>query len=172
FLKRTEASLGEATLGTTTGLTWLNENTLTFNKTFGEKHDVNAVAGYTMQKFSNDKLFIYAFEFPDNRTGYHNISTALKPQKPSNSSSEWSMISYLGRVNYTFDDKYLFTLTGRVDGSSKFAEGKKYGFFPSGAFAWRASRENFMQNVTAINDLKFRVSYGVLGNQAIPPYQS
>lgn len=172
FLKRTEASLGEATLGTTNGLTWLNENTLTFNKTFGQKHDINAVAGYTMQKFQNNKLFVYAFEFPDNRTGYHNISTALKPQKPFNSSSEWSMISYLSRVNYTFDNKYLFTLTGRVDGSSKFAEGKKYGFFPSGAFAWRISKENFMQDIESINDLKFRASYGVLGNQAIPPYQS
>jgi TonB-linked SusC/RagA family outer membrane protein len=172
FLKRTEASLGEATLGTANGLTWLNENTLTFNKTFGQKHDINAVAGYTMQKFQNNKLFVYAFEFPDNRTGYHNISTALKPQKPFNSSSEWSMISYLSRVNYTFDNKYLFTLTGRVDGSSKFAEGKKYGFFPSGAFAWRISKENFMQDIESINDLKFRASYGVLGNQAIPPYQS
>lgn len=172
FLKRTEASLGEATLGKATGLTWLNENTLTFNQTFGQKHDINAVAGYTMQKFKNDKLFVYAFEFPDNRTGYHNISTALKPQKPFNSSSDWSMISYLGRVNYTFDDKYLFTLTGRVDGSSKFAEGKKYGVFPSGAFAWRVSKEKFMQNMESVNDLKLRVSYGVLGNQAIPPYQS
>ncbi len=172
FLKRTQASKGEATLGTTNGITWLNENTLTYNNNFGEKHQLNAVAGYTMQKFHNDKLFVYAFDFPDNRTGYHNISTALKPQKPFNTSSDWSMISYLGRANYTFDNKYLFTLTGRIDGSSKFAEGKKYGFFPSGAFAWRVSKENFMQHIESINDLKFRTSYGVLGNQAIPPYQS
>ncbi len=172
FLKRTEASNGEATLGTTNGLTWLNENTLTFNKTFGSKHAVNAVAGFTTQRFNNHKLFIYAFDFPDNRTGYHNIATGLKPQKPFNGESSWSMLSYLGRINYTFNDKYLFTVTGRVDGSSKFAEGAKYGFFPSGAFAWRLSREDFMQDLTAISDLKLRVSYGVLGNQAIPPYQS
>lgn len=172
FLKRTEASNGEASLGTTNGLTWLNENTLHYNNTFGGRHAVNALAGFTMQRFNNNKLFVYAFDFPDNRTGYHNISTALKPQKPFNAESTWSMISYLGRINYTFDEKYLFTLTGRVDGSSKFAEGKKYGFFPSGAFAWRISRENFMQDITALTDLKLRVSYGVLGNQAIPPYQS
>ena len=172
FLKRTEASKGEATLGTTNGMTWLNENTLTYNNTIGDKHDINALAGFTMQKFRNDKLFVYAFDFPDNRTGYHNISTGLKPQKPFNAESSWSMVSYLGRINYTFDNKYLFTLTGRVDGSSKFAEGKKYGFFPSGAFAWRVSRERFMENIESISDLKFRVSYGVLGNQAIPPYQS
>jgi TonB-linked SusC/RagA family outer membrane protein len=172
FLKRTEASKGEATLGTTNGMTWLNENTITYNNTFNERHAINAVAGFTLQQFRNDKIFIYAFDFPDNRTGYHNISTGLKPQKPFNAESSWSMLSYLGRVNYTLDDKYLFTLTGRVDGSSKFGESKKYGFFPSGAFAWRVSKEKFMENIESINDLKFRVSYGVIGNQAIPPYQS
>lgn len=172
FLKRTQASNGEASLGKTTGLTWLNENTLSYNNTFKSVHAVNAVVGYTLQQFRNDKLFIYAFDFPDNRTGYHNIAAALKPQKPYNAESEWSMVSYLGRVNYTFDNKYLLTLTGRIDGSSKFAEGKKYGFFPSGAFAWRVSREKFMQPLKAVSDLKLRLSYGVIGNQAIPPYQS
>lgn len=172
FLKRTQASLGEASIGKTTGYTWLNENTLTYDNTFNKRHTVDAVAGYTLQQFANDKLFVYAFDFPDNRTGYHNIGAALKPQKPSNSESSWSMVSYLARVNYTLDDKYLFTLTGRVDGSSKFAANNKYGFFPSGAFAWRVSKENFMQEVHAVSDLKLRASYGVLGNQAIPPYQS
>lgn len=172
FLKRTEASNGEASLGKTTGMTWLNENTLTYNKLFDNVHAVNAVVGYTMQQFKNEKLFVYAFDFPDNRTGYHNIGTALRPQKPGNSESQWNMISYLGRLNYTFDDKYLVTLTGRVDGSSKFSEGRKYGFFPSGAVAWRVSKEDFMQDITAISDLKLRASYGILGNQAIPPYQS
>src|SRR5690606_20359606 len=172
FLKRTEASNGEASLGRSIGNTWLNENTLSYINNFGSRHSVNAVVGYTMQQFKNEQMFVYAFDFPDNRTGYHNIGTALNPQKPANSESEWSMISYLGRVNYTLDDKYLFTLTGRVDGSSKFAEGNKYGFFPSGAFAWRMSKERFMENINSINDLKLRASYGVIGNQAIPPYQS
>lgn len=172
FLKRTEASKGEASLGKSIGNTWLNENTLSYNNHFGDRHNVNAVLGYTMQQFQNEQMFVYAFDFPDNRTGYHNIGAALNPQKPSNSESEWSMISYLGRVNYTLDDKYLFTLTGRVDGSSKFADGNKYGFFPSGAFAWRISREKFMENMEAISDMKLRASYGVIGNQAIPPYQS
>lgn len=172
FLKRTQASKGEASLGKSIGNTWLNENTLSYNNLFGSRHNVNAVVGYTMQQFQNEQMFVYAFDFPDNRTGYHSIASALNPQKPSNNESSWSMISYLGRANYTLDDKYLFTLTGRMDGSSKFAEGKKYGFFPSGAFAWRVSREGFMKDIKAINDLKFRASYGVIGNQAIPPYQS
>jgi TonB-linked SusC/RagA family outer membrane protein len=172
FLKRTQASQGEASIGTVDGLTWLNENTLTYNKSWHDKHRINAVAGFTTQKFNNESLFTYAFGFPDGRTGYHNISVAQNPQTPVNNESQWTLISYIGRVNYTLSDKYLFTLTGRIDGSSKFAEGNKYGYFPSGAFAWRVSKEDFMQNITAISDLKLRVSYGVIGNQAIPPYQS
>jgi TonB-linked SusC/RagA family outer membrane protein len=172
FLKRTQASQGEASIGTVDGLTWLNENTLTYNKSWHDKHRINAVVGFTTQKFNNESLFTYAFGFPDGRTGYHNISVAQNPQTPVNNESQWSLVSYIGRVNYTLSDKYLFTLTGRIDGSSKFAEGNKYGYFPSGAFAWRVSKEDFMQNITAISDLKLRVSYGVIGNQAIPPYQS
>ncbi|WP_126973274.1 SusC/RagA family TonB-linked outer membrane protein [Gynurincola endophyticus] len=172
YLKRTEASNGEASLGKTIGSTWLNENTLSYNKSFDNDHRINAVVGFTAQRFQNEKLLVYAFDFPDNRTGYHDIYSALKPQRPRNFESSWSMLSYLGRVNYTIKDKYLFTLTGRVDGSSKFAAGNQYGFFPSGAFAWRISEEDFMLDQSTINDLKFRVSYGIIGNQAIPPYQS
>ena len=172
FLKRTEASKGEASIGDVNALTWLNENTLTFNKKVRNDDKLNVLAGYTIQKFNNESLFMYAFDFPDNRTGYHNIAAGLNPQKPANSESQWTLVSYLARVNYTFNNKYLFTLTGRIDGSSKFAEGKKYGYFPSGAFAWRVSDEKFMEDVKAISDLKFRVSYGVIGNQNIAPYQS
>ncbi len=172
YLKRTEASNGEASLGKTVGSTWLNENTLSYNKEFDNDHRINAVVGFTAQQFKNEQLYVYAFDFPDNRTGYHNIFTALKPQKPFNQESQWSMLSYLGRVNYTIKDKYLFTLTGRVDGSSKFSQNNQFGFFPSGAFAWRISQEDFMMDAAAISDLKLRVSYGVIGNQAIAPYQS
>lgn len=172
FLKRTQASQGEASVGSSDGLTWLSENTFTYNKSWRNKHRINAVVGYTAQKFNNESLFAYAFGFPDGRTGYHNIAVAENPQTPVNNESQWTLSSFLGRVNYTLSDRYLFTLTGRIDGSSKFAEGNKYGYFPSGAFAWRVSQEDFMKNITAISDLKLRVSYGVIGNQAIPPYQS
>lgn len=172
YLKRAQASKGEASVGTIQGSTWLNENTLTYSKQFKNEHSINAVAGFTAQQFQNESLFVYAFDFPDDRTGYHDISAALNPQKPFNAESKWTLVSFFGRVNYTIKDKYLFTVTGRSDGSSKFAEGNKYGFFPSGAFAWRISKEKFMENGHAISDLKFRASYGVVGNQAIPPYQS
>ena len=172
FLKRTQASQGEASVGSSDGLTWLSENTFTYNKSWRSKHRINAVAGYTAQKFNNESLFAYAFGFPDGRTGYHNIAVAENPQTPVNNESQWTLSSFLGRVNYTLSDRYLFTVTGRIDGSSKFADDNKYGYFPSGAFAWRVSQEDFMKNITAISDLKFRVSYGVIGNQAIAPYQS
>lgn len=172
YLKRTQASQGEASVGTSRGQTWLWENTLSYNKWFNGDHNLNVVAGQTVQQFQNEYLLAFAFDFPDDRTGYHDISAGLDPQKPINGESQWSLISYLARANYTFKNKYLFTLTGRVDGSSKFAPGNKYGFFPSGAFAWRISSEPFMDKLNWVSDMKFRTSYGVVGNQAIPPYQS
>ena len=172
FLKRTQASEGEASLAKSDGMTWLNENTLTYNNTFAGKHRVNALLGYTMQRFNMDRMNVISFGFPSNHTGYHNIYAGQKPQKPVNTESSWSMISYLGRLNYTFNNKYLFTLTGRIDGSSKFGINNKYAFFPSGAFAWRVSEEDFMKDIDQISDLKLRTSYGVIGNQSIPPYQS
>ncbi|MBC3541060.1 SusC/RagA family TonB-linked outer membrane protein [Rufibacter sediminis] len=172
FLKRTQASKGEASIGTVTGLTWLNENTLTYKPVINEDHVVDFLLGYTLQEFNNESLLAYSFDFPDARTGYHDISAGLLPQKPFSGESRWSMVSYLGRANYTLFDRFLFTLTGRVDGSSKFAAEKQYGFFPSGALAWRLSDEAFLQPFTFLSDLKVRTSYGIIGNQAIPPYQS
>ena len=172
YLKRTQSSQGEASVGTNRGQTWLWENTLSYNKRFNENHSLNMVVGQTMQQFQNEYLLTFAFNFPDDRTGYHNISAGLDPQKPINGESQWSLISYLGRANYTYKNRYLFTATGRVDGSSKFAKGNQYGFFPSGAFAWRVYNEPFMENVNWLSDMKIRTSYGVVGNQSIPPYQS
>ncbi|MDO7875869.1 TonB-dependent receptor [Hymenobacter sp. ASUV-10] len=172
FLKRTQASKGEASIGTVSGLTWLNENTLTYKPVLSENHAVDFLLGYTLQQFNNESLLVYAFDFPDSRTGYHDISAGLLPQKPANGESRWSLVSYLARVNYTLFNRFLFTGTGRVDGSSKFAAGKQYGFFPSGAVAWRLSDEEFVKQWSAVSELKLRASYGIIGNQAIPPYQS
>ena len=83
-----------------------------------------------------------------------------------------SLSSYMGRVNYTFNDKYLFTFTGRSDGASQLAEGKKWAFFPSGAFAWRLGDENFVKDLNVFSDLKLRVSFGQVGNSVVSPYQT
>jgi TonB-linked SusC/RagA family outer membrane protein len=172
YLKRTLASKGELAVVNAQALDWLSETTLSYGKVINSKHDIKALVGYTMEKYVNESTTNLAFDFPDDRLRYHDIGAALNPQRPSSAELSYSLVSWLGRVNYTFDKKYLLTLTGRVDGSSKFAEGNKFGFFPSAALAWRVSDEAFLQSVKSINDLKLRVSYGVIGNQSIAPYQS
>ncbi|WP_333864855.1 TonB-dependent receptor domain-containing protein, partial [Chitinophaga sp.] len=84
--------------------------------------------------------------------------------------SRFAFNSYFGRVNYGYLDKYLLTVTGRIDGSSKFGENNKYAFFPSAALAWRVSGEDFLKDHPVISNLKLRTSYGVTGNSEIPPY--
>lgn len=170
-LKRTENSLGEAASGTLQAFTWINTNTLNFDKAIGEG-TLNALVGFEAQKFNNESIQLLVFDFPDPRSGYHNLSAGQNPQPPSNGETQWSLISYLGRVNYSLANKYLFTVSGRLDGSSKFAEYNKYGFFPSAAVAWRMSEEDFLKSNTVISNLKLRGSYGVTGNQSIPPYGS
>jgi TonB-linked SusC/RagA family outer membrane protein len=170
-LKRTENSLGEASTGALQAFTWLSTNTLNYDTKLGNG-TLSALAGFEVQKFTNESLQLLVFDFPDPRSGYHNLSAGQNPQPPSNGETQWSLISYLGRVNYALANKSLITVSGRVDGSSKFAKGKKYGFFPSTALAWRVSEEDFLKGNTVISNLKLRGSYGVTGNQSISPYGS
>jgi TonB-dependent starch-binding outer membrane protein SusC len=173
WLKSAQGSKGEAGIATLNALTWLNENTLTLNTDVGERSNINAVIGYTAQEFTNERLVAYVFDIADPRMGYHSLAAGANPQPPVNGESKWSMTSYLGRVQYSMHNKYLFTVTGRVDGSSKFARQNRYGFFPSGAVAWRISEEAFMEPAAdVVSDLKVRGSIGIIGNQAIGPYAS
>src|SRR5204862_7466603 len=94
----------------------------------------------------------------------------LRP--PERGATDWALLSYLGRANYNLNDRYLFTLSARTDGSSRFAPGNKWAFFPSVAFAWRLASEPFMQNQALFSDLKLRVSYGRAGMQGISPYST
>ncbi|MBC7888256.1 MAG: TonB-dependent receptor [Ferruginibacter sp.] len=153
--------------------TFVNENLLNYNTNFN-KHTIDAVAGITYQSSKSENLNSGTFSgFLTDI--YRNNNLAAATVKPTNTNSGYSdnkLISYLGRVNYTFAGKYLLTLTGRVDGSSKFTKNDKYAFFPSGAVGWRVSEESFMQSVKAVSNLKLRASFGVSGNQAIGPYQS
>ncbi len=172
FLKRTEANNGEAVVATLNGASWLLENTVSYNKIFGTDHKLDAVVGFTTQAFSSEGLWAATLDFADNKTGYYAIQNGMKPQPSITYSSEWGMISFLGRVNYILKDKYLFTATGRVDGSSKFGENNRYGYFPSGSFAWRISNEEFFPKNETFSNLKARVSYGVIGNSDIGNYGS
>ena len=148
------------------GYTWLLENTLTYTKDF-DKHHFNILGGQTAQKYVSEITDIAVERFDDNRLGYYNLGAGL--DKTINTGySTWAMVSGIGRVIYNYDSKYYLTFSGRLDGSSKFGESHKYGFFPSVSAAWRITGENFMKSLDVINDLKLRMSAGTVGNEGIP----
>lgn len=152
--------------------TWLNENTLFYNRKLGDRNSINAVVGITFQGHRTEYLEASSQGFVSDELKAYSLQSGDTYNQPITNVPEWGLISYLGRVNYNLKDRYLFTVTGRIDGSSRFGEGNKYGIFPSGAFAWRMSDEDFIKNLGVIDDLKFRVSYGLTGNQEIGQYNA
>lgn len=165
-------SQGTGYLGTSNRYNWLNENTLTYSKTFNEDHAVDVVGGFTVQSFDTSSYNASSNNYFTNTLGTNNISIGSSVQTPTSNTTLNTLASYFGRVNYRFKGKYLFTFTMRADGSSRFGTAHKWGYFPSGAFAWRMSDEEFIRKIPAISDLKLRTSYGVTGNQEIGSYQS
>lgn len=152
-------------------LSYLNENILTYTKTFNTDHAVNVLAGYTYQNFKSESLSGSNTLFPDPVLQNHSLQSGSGTMRTSTNLVESKLISYLGRVNYTFKNKYLFTFTGRYDGSSKFGADNKYAFFPSAAIGWKINEEAFF-DIDAVSNLKIRASLGESGNQAISPYQT
>ncbi|WP_428232549.1 SusC/RagA family TonB-linked outer membrane protein [Flavobacterium sp.] len=164
---------GKAKLGYNQSFSWLNENTLTYTKTFAEKHHFTALAGFTRQKLTSETSTSGAEKFVNDILENNSLGGGAIATPPTSANSEWALESYIARINYGYHDRYLVTLTGRADGSSRFGASNKYSFFPSGSVAWRVSEEDFMK-VTAkvISNLKLRTSYGQTGNQEIPQYRS
>jgi TonB-linked SusC/RagA family outer membrane protein len=148
-----------------------SESLLTVDKTFG-MHKLNAVAGITFERGNGETESMTVTNFPNDLTRDANMALALDRAVINSSSTEQSLESFLARVNYTLLDKYLFTASIRTDGSSAFAENHKWATFLSGAFAWRAIDETFIQDLNIFSNLKFRVSYGETGNQAIGAYRT
>lgn len=149
---------------------WQEETFLSYNKEFGE-HSINSVLGLSWQERRYQANWVSAQGFSDNFFKYNRIQAASQPGAPGSDYDKWSMNSYFLRGAYTYRDKYLVTLTGRVDGSSRFGENNKYGFFPSVGLGWIVSNESFM-DVAPITNLKLRTSFGITGNTEIPSYQS
>lgn len=170
---RGSQSNGQAIRAQSNTAGWLNENTLTYDKTFGSS-TLNLLGGYSRQASDLDGDNMTNSQFVSDITGYYDIGAGTQTGGPSVSSraTRQTLESWLSRMNYSLLDRYLFTVTYRADGSSRFAVNKKWGSFPSAAFAWRASSEPFFKRFSAINDLKFRFSYGRVGNPSIRPYQS
>lgn len=144
---------------------WLNENTLTYQTEFGE-HTLDVLAGFTTQKFRSEGTFISATNYADDKV--QAISAAGQTALQSNV-QEWSLISYLARINYSYRDRYLLTASFRRDGSSRFGPQSRWGNFPSASVGWIVSEEDFW-NIEPISFLKLRASYGITGNFNIGNY--
>lgn len=166
------ATLGEAGQYTDRTTNILNENLLEYNKRLNDRNSFNVLLGMTYQRENSELLSASAYGFPTDFYKYNNLGIATTPQPGLSSRTQWTLLSYLGRINYNYDERFLLTATARVDGSSKFGRNNKYGFFPSGAFAWRLIHENFIQDMNFFNDLKLRLGYGHTGNEGIGMYNS
>ncbi|MBE7176449.1 MAG: TonB-dependent receptor [Mucilaginibacter polytrichastri] len=165
-------SQGNAGVRNRTEAFWSVENYLTYNKKFGENHSFTGLLGMSWQESNFNNSSATVSRFSTDYLQFNNLGAGgLNPQVASNRSKQ-SLNSYFGRINYSLKDKYLLTVTGRADGSSKFGENNKFAFFPSAALAWRISEESFLKDNKVISNLKLRTSYGVSGNSEIPAYTS
>ena len=158
---------GYAYTGESSNFNFLIENTLNYNKTIAKKHRINAVGGYTWQQWNNRTFGIQATQFVSEALQANNFQLASTASIPVTTNQNWALQSVLGRFNYTFDSRYLFTLTGRTDGASRLSVGNKWAFFPSIAGGWNVHKEPFMKNQNIFNELKIRASFGISGNQSI-----
>lgn len=146
--------------------TYSNENTLTFDKAFNEKHNVNVVAGFSLEHITTKGSGLVAVHVPYEEFGVDGLAMGT-PLSNNYYTSEANMMSYFGRATYSYDSRYIATVTFRADGSSKFAPGNKWGYFPSYALAWNVANEKFMRNQRVITVLKLRSSYGFTGNNRV-----
>jgi TonB-linked SusC/RagA family outer membrane protein len=145
---------------------YLTEFTLNYNRKIG-KHNINSVLGHTYQRWNVDGLQTTASQFPNDNLGYYAFQTANAQGVTTTTHQEWALASFLGRINYSFDNRYLFTFTGRSDGASRLAVGNQWAFFPSLAIGWNIHNEKFMDKFSFIETLKLRSSYGLSGNQSV-----
>lgn len=151
----------------------INENYLTYNKTFNRIHTLGVMGGYSYQSYRGEGWTAENRGFISNGFSFWNLGGGSNYQSPSSGLTEWLMSSLYGRLNYNFSDRYLLTFTGRYDGSSRFGANNKWAFFPSGAFAWNVMKEQFMGDILRpVSNLKLRISYGITGNTEIGSYRS
>lgn len=154
---------GEATSSVVNDLNWINENVLTYRRDFTGGHHTDFLVGTTFQKNTNRFVTATGQGFPSD--SFRKISSAAT-KNSSGDESEWAIASLFGRINYDYKQKYLLTVNLRYDGSSRFGSNNRWGLFPSASLGWTMSDEPFMQRVEAVSLWKWRISYGVTGNQS------
>jgi TonB-linked SusC/RagA family outer membrane protein len=171
---RTNAGYGYSTLlpaegryNTYNNLNWLTENSLSYDKTFGD-HSIGALVAYTAQKQRSDTSMQRSTNYPNDLV--QTLNAAGTYSQSTTSAGEWALLSWLSRVSYNYKNKYFLNATVRRDGSSRFGSNSRWGYFPSVSAGWLISDENFMETVRPVNTLKLRLSYGTTGNNQIPNY--
>lgn len=174
-LTRAGAGTSYASLSNDRDFSWTLDNMLTYNKTFATKHDLGLTFLHTASKWNieSSSMSGSGIEQPSylwNAMGIIDISNSANGVKMTSGTENRQLESYMMRMNYGFDNRYLFTASGRWDGASQLAEGNKWAFFPSAALAWRVDQENFMENYHWIDQLKVRIGVGSTGNSAVDPY--
>lgn len=172
--KTTERQLGTSyaknAVNSYSMLTW--ENYFSYNKEFGEKHSIGATLLQSIQQDLEESNNAGVQSLPSDQLKYYDLAAGLMVDGVKSNYTKWNMASFMGRINYGFLGKYLVTVSARYDGSSRLADGHKWVLFPSAALAWRMSDENFLKNVSWLDNLKLRTGYGKTGNSSVDPYQT
>lgn len=154
-----------------TNINWINENVLTYQTNLGGVHDFISILGASYQKNDSRDARIIAVNNSFANETIHTLNNAQADPSSRTTKTHWGLASFFSRVNYAYDDKYLLSASVRTDGSSRFGPDNRWGVFPSGSIGWRISQEEFMQEISFINELKVRASYGVVGNFNIGNFQ-
>jgi TonB-linked SusC/RagA family outer membrane protein len=163
---------GYASVGNRRTDIWQYEYTANYTKQFNRNHYIDALAGYTTQTTSAESATAAATNFANNLVLWHSLQSGNNREAPNSNASESKLNSYIGRVNYTFKEKYNLTATIRADGSSRFAPNHRWGYFPSVGVSWNVSEEALLKSIRkTLNELKLRASLGTVGNQEIGDYQ-
>lgn len=154
------------------GFNWTLENIVTYNKTFAQKHNFGATLLQSIQRDNFERYSTDVQGVPAETQQFYNLGNAASVLGVGSTLSQWTINSYMARINYDYNDKYLLTATMRRDGSSRFGENTKYGNFPGIALGWNLSNEAFMKQIPWLDLLKLRVGWGKVGNQGVAPYQT
>lgn len=180
YVARQNGNMPAATMATYTGTSFTNSNTLAYTNTFGNKHSVNILLGEETYQIKSNAFSATNYWYPAEMKANEVFAQFQSSQPPTAASvqprptsfqTQSQLLSFFGRANYSYDGKYIATVSMRSDGSSKFAEGNRWGYFPSASVAWRLSQEDFMHDIigrgNVVNDIKLRASYGAAGNNRI-----
>jgi TonB-linked SusC/RagA family outer membrane protein len=161
---------GLGSVGNNVTRSWQTEWTLTYDKTFGDQHHLTALGGYTTENIHTEISVAGATNFLNDITGYNDLGSG-SPSQPSSNAVSSTLTSWLGRVNYSYGNRYNATVSFRADGSSRFAPSHKWAYFPSLGLSWNISEEAFLKDVKTVSNLKLRLSAGSIGNQEIGDFR-